>query len=666
MSRHNKHKPAEGTPNAAEAPPEQTDGFDFSTTASLCAILDGPEPRTQTDGFDFPLGVAAGQATPVRFFCHAAQCPGYPYSASDQAHPVATCGSLMNSLHKEGKLVEMTKENTALAAVESTGFAADRLSGIITAGDAEPPELVASDKVEPPEPPSLSNESEVAPERPPTKLEATLPRTIELLGSLWRTERGSYLEVAALCLDHMVQICEYSSGNGVHAWEITNHPESIALAVLRHSEVEAVAQAPAWVDALRLRRFEAFGEGIVGTESETPDQIAPADPRQNLSRDIDDHCGDIASELGIDRVHVMRLTDTALQTIGQVVTLKELTASSPVLKALGEHFMQSGAREYLLKLAAAIANGPIRKTINEAAQDAVDEFEGKLGEVNEQLESIQTELLKAKVESEKEPDSSKAPEWITEIQSTLASLREYQERAIGELDHRLSLLSSKLDTINDDLSTVEQRIDEIQPDWKPTKGKKAAKAKPSQPPKADFLRHSREELMEARSQGKIQTPIDEDEDDVVDLDDDEDFDDEDDEDDEDDAFARPAAKPIKKAPQAKAKPAAPASKPPKKGGFDFKVPVGRPRKKAGRPRKPMPAVDSRPMGKTPTSGALKAIDQFMGRKKNPKVRILLSKVAVAKLPKFLEKAKKGFFHMEDTGWDIQQQSAFIKWFYSKH
>ena len=660
MSR-TKHKPPlPGAPNAAEAP---------------------PEPRQQTDGFDFPLGVAAGQATPVRFFCHAAQCPGYPYSASDQAHPVATCGSLMNSLHKEGKLVEMTKENTALAAVESTGFAADRLSGIITAGEADPSELVAPNNVEPPEPPSLPfelerpNEPEVAPESPPTKLEATLPRTIELLGSLWRTERGSYLEVAALCLDHMVQICEYSSGNGVHAWEITNHPESIALAVLRHSELEAVAQAPAWVDALRLRRFEAFGEGIVGTESETPDQIAPADPRQNLSRDIDDHCGDIASELGIDRVHVMRLTDTALQTIGQVVTLQELTASSPVLKALGEHFMQSGAREYLLKLAAAIANGPIRKTINEAAQDAVDEFEGKLGEVNEQLESIQTELLKTKVEFEKELDASEYPEWSKAIQSSLATLKEHQERALGDLDHRLSLLSSKLDTINDDLSTVEQRMDEIQPDWKPTKGKNAPKAKPSQPPKgpkADFLRHSREELMEARRQGKIQTPLDDedeivdlddDEDEVADLDDDEDFDDEDD---AVDAFARPAAKPIKKAPQAKAKPAAPASKPPKKGGFDFKVPVGRPRKKAGRPRKPMPPVDSRPMGKTPKSASLKAIDQFMGRKKNPKVRILLSKVAVAKLPKFLEKAKKGFFHMEDTGWDIQQQSAFIKWFYSKH
>lgn len=623
MSRHNKHKPADGAPNAAEAP---------------------PEPREQTDGFDFPLGVAAGQATPVRFFCHAAQCPGYPYSASDQAHPVATCGTLMNSLHKEGKLVDMTKENAALAAVETTGFATDRLSGIITAGEAEPSELVIPDNVE-------LSERPIARESPPAKLEEQIARRIAL-GSLWRTAGGSYLEIVAVCLDNMLQICEYSSGNGVHAWEITNHPESIALAVLGHSEVEEVEHGPAWVDALRLRRFEAFGEGIVGTESETPDQIALPDLRSALSQDIDEHCGDIASELGIDRVHVMRLTDTALQTIGQVVTLKELTASSPVLSALGEHFMQSGAREYLLKLAAAIANGPIRKTINEAAQDAVDEFEGKLGEVNEQLESIQTELLKAKVESEKEPGSSEDPEWIKAIQSALASLKEDQERALGEIQHQVKLLDDKIETIDTDLVTVEQRMDEVQPDWKPPKGKKAAKAKPSQPPKA---------------------PIDED--DVVDLDDDEDFDDEDEDEDEEDfddeddavdAVARPAAKPIKKAPQAKVKPTAPPSKPPKKGGFDFKVPVGRPRRGPGRSRKPMPPVDSRPMGKTPTSGSLKAIDQFMGRKKNPKVRILLSKVASAKLPKFLEKAKKGFFHMEDTGWDIQQQSAFIKWFYAKH
>jgi chaperonin cofactor prefoldin len=567
----------------------------------------------------------------------------------------------------------MTKENAALAAVETTGFATDRLSGIITAGEAEPSELVAPDNVDPPELRTEVEASErpIAPESPPTNLHATLPQTIDLLGSLWRTEGGSYLEIAAVCLDHMIQICEYSSVKGVNTWQVVNHPESIALAVLRHSEVEADAQAPAWVDALRLRRFEAFGEGIVGTESETPDQIAPTDTRQNLSRDIDDHCGDIASELGIDRVHVMRLTDTALQTIGQVVTLKELTASSPVLKALGEHFMESKARDYLLKLASAMANGPIRKTIHDAAQEAVDEFEHQMTALNERLCEISASVDD---KPEKDDDSSEDPEWSKAIQSALATLKEHQDRALGDLDHRLSLLSSKLDTINDDLSVVEQRMDEVQPDWKPTKGKKAPKAKPSQPPigpKADFLRHSREELMDARSQGKIQTPLD-DEDEVVDIDEDEDFDDEDededfdDEDDAVDAVARPAAKPVKKAPQAKAKPAAPASKPPKKGGFDFKVPVGRPRRGPGRPRKPMPPVDSRPMGKTPTSGALKAIDQFMGRKKNPKVRILLSKVASAKLPKFLEKAKKGFFHMEDTGWDIQQQSAFIKWFYSKH
>lgn len=643
MSRHKHKTTTEGTPNAAEAI---------------------PEPREQTNGFEFPVGVATGQATPVKFYCYAAQCPGFSYSASDRAHPVETCGSLMNSLdnplHVEGKVSETMKENAqagaAIAATETTGFATDRLSGIFAEG-AQPQAEESSEPSTNVEASEQPIPDEIAPSKAaPSPQSATSLGTVgDLLGQVWKTEGGTYLEIVGLCIDNMLQVCEYSTGNGVEAWEVTNHPESIALAVLRHSEVCAVSKAPPWVDKLRLSRFEAFAEGIVGTASETPDQIVPNDPRQNLSRDIDDHCGDIANELGIDRLHVMRLADAILQTLGQFVTLKELTVSSPVLRALGEHFLQSNARDYIFRLAAGIANGPIRKTINDAAQEAVDEFEGKLGEVNERLEGIQTELMKERVEFEKDAESDELD--LKSIEAMLASMKEDQARALGELEHRFALLASKLDTINDDLSTVEKRMDEVQPDWKPKAKKPKGKTTPPPKPAAS-----------------VPSEFDDDEDEVLDIDDDDlgdddDFDDEDDDlgdDDAVDAVARPVAKPVKKAPQAKAKPSTrPSSPPKKKGGFAFKPPPRRQPKPRGRPRKPMPPVDSRPMGKTPTSESLKTIDQFIGRKRNPKIRVLLSKVPVAKLPKFLASAKKGFFDMAVTNWDIQQQGTFIKWFYAK-
>jgi len=55
-----------------------------------------PEPRATDDGFAFPIGENA-EIADASYFCAAADCPGYPYRASDQPHPEMTCGGIENS-----------------------------------------------------------------------------------------------------------------------------------------------------------------------------------------------------------------------------------------------------------------------------------------------------------------------------------------------------------------------------------------------------------------------------------------------------------------------------------------------------------------------------------------------------------------------------------------
>lgn len=688
MSRHKHNKPAEAIANAAEAI---------------------PEAREQTNGFEFPVGVASGQATPVKFYCYAAQCPGYAYSASDQAHPVETCGSLMNSLDnplhskpEEGKVSETMKENAqvgaAIAATETTGFATDRLSGIFSDGSSDS-KLEGEQSPEPhtdveaSDHPIVTQTAEQAEqERAAIAHASRVYDAIELRGSLGmfceEPNDAGWIEVLAAESGGFIQLCEYHQANGVDSWTITRREYDGWLQIIPFAgfrRIVARNQTPEWVQVLYEHRIAAFAEGIIGTSSEEP-EVSKDMPQLVADRSamdlVSQHCTEIAIELNLEPLHVIRLLDAIVQSFGQFVALKELAASTPVIPAIFQRFLTPESRDYLMNIVGGMVKGPIRKTIQSTAQEAVDEFESKLAD-------IQGRLLKYTAEFEENPekddDSNGDSDDMESIKSLIASLKEDQARALGSIEHQVELLGDRVDTINNDLGLLEKRMDDVQPDWHPPKGKKAPKAKPSQPPKgpkADFLRHSREEIMEARSQGKIQTPIDEDEDDVVDADEEEeeDFETDEPEDEVIEAMERTSSRrappPLaarKRAMRAKAKarreakarassrppPAKPPVKTPKRGG------PNQARRRPGRPPK-KPPVENRPMGETPKSAKWGAIEKFMGKKHLPKVRKLLGAIPADKLAKFLTGAKKGFFQMDLTGWTGQEQGIFYKWFYAKH
>lgn len=691
MSRHKHNKPAEAIANAAEAI---------------------PEAREQTNGFEFPVGVASGQATPVKFYCYAAQCPGYAYSASDQAHPVETCGSLMNSLDnplhskpEEGKVSEIMKENAqasaAIAATETTGFATDRLSGIFSDGSSDS-KLEGEQSSEPhtdveaSDHPIVTQTAEQAEqERAAIAHASRVYDAIELRGSLGmfceQPNDAGWIEVLAAESGGFIQLCEYHQANGVDSWTITRREYDGWLQIIPFAgfrRIVARNQTPEWVQVLYEHRIAAFAEGIIGTSSEEP-EVSKDMPQFEANRSamdlISQHCNEIAIELNLDPLHVIRLLDAFVQSFGQLVALKELVASTPLVPAMFDRFLAPDARQYLMNLVGGMAKGPIRTTIQKAAQEAVDEFEDKLAD-------IQGRLLKYTAEFEEKPekddDSNGDSDDMDSIKSLIASFKEDQARALGSIEHQVELLGEKVDTINNDLGLLEERMDDVQPDWHPPKGKKKApKSKPSPLPKgkkADFFQTSREELEKLRREGKVPTlsEFDDDEDDVVDVDeeeDDEDFEPDEPEDEVIEALARasrprpiaPAAR--KRAMRAKAKarreakarassrppPAKPPVKTPKRGG------PNQARRRPGRPPK-KPPVENRPMGETPKSAKWGAIEKFMGKKHLPKVRKLLGAIPADKLAKFLTGAKKGFFQMDLTGWTGQEQGIFYKWFYAKH
>jgi hypothetical protein len=562
MSRHNKHKPAEGTPNAAEPLP--------------------PEPREQTNGFEFPVGVASGQATPVKFYCYATQCPGYAYSASDQAHPVETCGTLMNSLDNplhskpEGKVSEIMKENAqvsaAIAATETTGFATDRLSGIFSDGStASQPEGEQSSElhtdVEASDHPIVTQTAEEAEqERASIANASRMYDAIELRGSLGmffeQPNDLGWIELLAAESGGFIQLCEYHQANGVDSWTITRREYDGWLQIIPFAgfrRIVARNQTPEWVQVLYEHRIAAFAEGIIGTSSEEP-EVSKDMPQLEANRSamdlISQHCNEIAIELNLDALHVIRLLDAIVQSFGQFVAFKELVASTPLVPALFDHFLSPDARAKLMTLVKGMADGPIRSTINGVAQAAVDDFESKVTTLNEQLEAMATEIARKLHEPEKADSSDDSVvDAIAKIETALVAMREDQARALGSIEHQVDLLGEKVDTINNDLGLLEERMNQVQPDWQPPKGKKAPKSKPSPLPhgkKADFFQTSREELERLRREGKVPTvsEFDDDEDDVDEEEDDEDFEPDEPEDEVIEALAR-ASRPRPIAPAAR-------------------------------------------------------------------------------------------------------------------
>lgn len=156
---------------------------------------------------------------------------------------------------------------------------------------------------------------------------------------------------------------------------------------------------------------------VAGTESP-----ASTDPIGQVAQ----HCNELALELGVDPMAVVRLFDGALTTFKSIVTMKELAASSPVVAAFLGWIKGPDAPMYLMKLMGtftADVAARLETYVNQDLEPRIDAIEKKIGtgDDNEQAESsrgyvdvIATQLLdeiqKLKVEVFGPlPEETKAP-----------------------------------------------------------------------------------------------------------------------------------------------------------------------------------------------------------------------------------------------------------------
>jgi hypothetical protein len=512
---------------------------------------------------EFPIGVASGQGTPLTYYCNAMQCPGYPYAATKQPHPQDTCGSILNSLDRSGTKEELMAEVSKVMLVEPQEEREMNPAANVLEEDAR---HISGFHGEIPQKSESQETTDVqASEQPVSTDDEFLKREAESRASLQLRET-----IAKQLFNMASRLVPVDFTLMDDPAILSSYPEASQLAV----------------------------------ELPTMDRIRC-------------YCIDMASELNVELPQIYRLVEGALQTLTQLIAFKELMSTSPIWAAFAGKFVTLEGRDYLLKLVEGIVNVPIRKTIAGAAQESVDQFEQRVTELTSQLEALKGNGVTGTT------STSNVETELQELGRILIEGRDYSEKAFGDLDHRVQLLSDKVDLINTDLGQVEKGLNLLQPNWR------------------------------QRAVGKGKKGIVASQQDLEELDDFEDGEDEEEEDVDED--------PPKIARKKAGRPPGP------KRSINEAVAAeaamrGRHKHVDGRFKRSIVATSS---GRSPSHRDLRLIDQFIGAKKNSGIRRLLSRIDSQKLEKFITSARKGIHRMDLTSWTQKDQAKFIQWFFSK-
>jgi len=341
---------------------------------------------------------------------------------------------------------------------------------------------------------------------------------------------------------------------------------------------------------------------------------------------------ELAGELDVKPLHVMRAVETGLQTFGQLLTFKEMASTSPAVESLSKllsvNLMREGGffrglREGLSIAMRSVVDDRIKQhaaRLEEmmAAMDRAPRAvpSATVGALSDKADKAVIAELRELVKDDCRELVSKAFDAWEEKHKSPANPEDWAEvaRDLGKAESRIFKLEGGISSVLDELKNYNRSVKLLREDPQDATARGKAfreREKQKSKEKAANLAALRKQKQEA------------------------------------DALERGKEK----------------SKPPKskwkqttiKGsGLDEPAPRGTPK----RPKKAAKSVGS------PFAANVKTIDKFMGKAKDEKVRALLGRLPPSQLPKFLAAAAKGTIAVDVTHWNGKELGLFAKWFYA--
>lgn len=362
---------------------------------------------------------------------------------------------------------------------------------------------------------------------------------------------------------------------------------------------------------------------------------------------------EIAAELNVKPLHVMRFVEGSLQSVGQAITFRELVRTSPILKGfldstkagletdtgifpvVREVFGQCTARmvdasvhAHLEQMGATFEN---QQGLAKQVREALNEWETQRASLEQSIDAIE-EMMSSIGESDGAPQASSNGNDLREFEADtnkeldslgarIAKIEVYQKEILSDL--RNLNRGAKLE--KHDPKSSKQRGAEFRERERELREEKKRNLAKLRAKDAAERASSAEKSSKGRKSRMTQLPI-----------------------------------PGSGLDEPKRGPGRPRTKP-----ID-----NRPKRTRGRPpkvqktqKKPYVTPELRKL--TPGQAKVKLIDAFIGEAKDPRIRALLDTIAPSQLDKFLSQCGKGLPDMSLTGWKSTEMGTFAKWYYGR-
>ena len=615
-------------------------------------LFDGADPRISEAAID------GETPKPERFYCFATNCPGYEYRADVQAHPVATCGTIVNCVHLHK--TTPPPANETIAPIDETQAASSETIPASAGEDLaeiEPPPVTTPGLEAP------IDGAELAPERVDDKVsELFVPE----IGSLWEYWANGWLQLVEVLgisgvatVDPLTQVGvmlystalptiqgsksgsasgaffnvdDFSNGRLV-SWE-SPVPGWIV------KELSSAAQAQLTLDQVEERDFSEVFPDTPILEEPNDGAIEPSSYTEAPELDFDavfnTRIGALADELGVRPTHICRTVESIMDLGVQLLTFHGNMQSSPAVAALRDRVMQEANQTRGVMAALMAAGRPLlakmfERTAQEFWELKAEELHKWTIQGEENIAEFRTQLhaVKADVESFTKYATADASKGAVDLTAQALSKTEAHVDKVGD---RVFALESWQKRIQQEIGNYARSV----------KLQKHDPKSAAQRGKAFREREKRLKVENERNLGLVRAQ-------------------------------KAEAERIERTGKPKAKPKPKAPPPVKRGrGRPPKVhnaAAAAPKRGRGRPPKVTSLPPKRGRGrppKAPTEGGTRTqINAFMGINGDDRILKLLLAIKPDKLAEFLKQAKVGLPDMVAVKWGPAQMSTFAKWYYGR-
>jgi hypothetical protein len=663
MTRHRKSK------QTVTEPTEQTE----PSPANDAVVAETPQE---------PAGPVEEQSEPTQkvFYCFATGCPGYPYRADIQAHPPATCGSIVNCVHlnKDDTIAGLPEEKATngekiaedhaerplplgkrlTEPMASCGRCSHNDRDFCDNGSRFEPILAdLEDTTEPPaeiEPPAQTQPGGQVPEpEPAPTVETPEPAVFApAIGTLWRH--------VAQDIEYLVEVCTTPStqqaDGQIAVMSYVPGSEGTEFGWVFENADFANGRLTPWEDLVPRWIADKLGEQAAALlsldrviERDEPNKVMPDTPAleelfpteaPSTSGDLADSFGVrvnvLAAELGVRPEHVSRTIEAALDLFAQLVTFHGEIQSSPMVASLSERIREETSRDRGLIAGFVASFRPAlavmyRKTAEQFWVERADRLESWSREMEQMVGRCRVDVdrLTQKIDQASTFARSDAEEAVSTIAGS--EITHIQERIDSATD-RVFALESWRGLIQKEIGNFarSRKLQKHDPKSAADRGKEFRQR---QKKLADEKARNLAALRKQKAQA-----------DAV------------------EAGAKPRGRPKGKKRPAKGRSAVSdmaarnAVSAPVKRGRGRPPKVAAPPVKRGRGRPP----------KAPTEGGTRVqIRDFMGVDGDDRIMRLLMKVPPNNLGEFFKQAKHGIPDVKLHKWSPNEVGIFAKWYYGR-